>query len=87
MGCADPPPLTVAEVAARRRVLIGTVLAWIHSGELRATNEGAGKKRATWRIEEADLAAFLESRRNADPRPTPRRPNRRPALPEVTRYF
>lgn len=80
------PPLTVTEVARRRGVSEDTVLGWIHSGELVATDEGAGKKRATWRIEESDLAVFLSSRRNvklpaAGPSP------RTASLPEVERLF
>jgi excisionase family DNA binding protein len=82
-------PMTVAQVARRRKVSTDTVLGWIHSGELFATHEGTGKVRATYRVEEADLAAFLEGRRTA-PKPTATRRGRPRQLPEVataTRYY
>lgn len=58
------PTLTVAEVAARRRVNRKRVLEWIAAGDLEAVDvTGTGGKRATWRISEDALAAFDEKRR------------------------
>jgi hypothetical protein len=63
------------------------VLSWIHAGQLPAVNVGTGTGRPTWRIAEADLAAFLE-RRQASPvlKPMPRTRRRKRAAPAV-RYF
>lgn len=76
-----PPPLTVAEVARRRRVSADTVYAWIAAGELAAVRQGTGKGRDSYAIEEADLAAFLDRRRTVKP-PGPRK-RAAPRLPEL----
>lgn len=56
----DRPPLllTAAEVAEHLRVDVYTVRRWCHRGEL--TGHRIGK---TWRIDPADLQAFLRERR------------------------
>lgn len=65
------------------------ILAWIHSGELAASNVGSrpdgGKPR--WRIAEADLGRFLLARRHpAASRPTPQ-PRRRKQAARVVEFF
>lgn len=45
-------------------VSIETVLGWIHSGSLKASNISSSSKRPRWRIAKTDLADFLESRSN-----------------------
>ena len=52
--------LTVNEVSERVRVIPLTVRRWIKSGELKAFKPGGD--RAGWRIDEDDLAAFVEQR-------------------------
>lgn len=84
--------LTVNDVCARLRVNIDNVLAWIHAGELVATNvaskTGPGR-RATYRIEEEDLEAFIAARQTIKATPTVRRRQkaRRPLPANYTRYF
>ena len=43
---------------------IETVLGWIHSGELKASNIAKSSLRPRWRIEKVDLKAFLDARSN-----------------------
>jgi len=51
--------LTVDEVAQRWKISRANVLRLIARGALVARNFGAtGRKRASWRISEADLSAF-----------------------------
>jgi excisionase family DNA binding protein len=54
-----PSYLTTADVAARLGVSLDTVRRWLRSGELKGTPFG----RAGYRIEDADLQAFLDQRR------------------------
>lgn len=63
------------------------VLAWIRTGELSAINVGTTwGGRPTWRIAEADLEAFLASRRAISSSVDKRRS--RPRKPgKVTKYF
>ncbi len=56
--------LLVSDVAKQLQVGSEQILAYINTGKLRATNVGLGKKRPRWRIDPADLQAFIESRRN-----------------------
>ena len=51
---------TVREICNRYAVHEQTVLAWIHSGELKAVNVGVapGKKKPRWRISQSALDAF-----------------------------
>ena len=55
---------TVAEVAERLRVNPRTIIRHIEKGELRAVKLPTP---AGWRISEADLRAWLESRANKPP--------------------
>jgi excisionase family DNA binding protein len=54
-----PSYLTTADVATRLGVSLDTVRRWLRSGELKGTPFG----RAGYRIEDADLQAFLDQRR------------------------
>ncbi len=59
--------LTPPEVAKQLRCRASQVLAWIKSGELKASNLSKGN-RPRYRVTPEDLAAFLKSRQ-----PEPRR--------------
>ena len=67
--------LSVAQVAERLRVSAALVYGWCHAGLLAHMRLGRKGKRGTIRIAEADLDAFLASRRGevrqeaAPPRP------------------
>ena len=60
---------TVKDVAARYRVSPGTVLQWLRSGQLYGFSVGRSlnKRRARWRISEAALQIFEQSRTPAAP--------------------
>jgi len=77
--------LTVAEVAAACRVSADVVYGWIDAGELPAEDLGAGGKRATYRVDPADLDEFRRRRRTT--RPAKPAPRRRLTVEDVTRYF
>lgn len=72
------PPL----VAAKLGCSVETVLRFIHSGALRASNLGQSI-RPRWRISKADLQAFLDARSNQKPP----KPTRRRAIPRPTREY
>jgi len=54
--------LTPVEVAKVLDVHVETVTKWIRQGYLPARNLSAGKRRATWRIDEAELVKWIQSR-------------------------
>jgi hypothetical protein len=86
---ASPMHFTVRQVRERYGIVKDdVVLAWIHSGELRALNVSSGKGRPTWRIAAADLDAFEERRRAVPVSATtsPRRARRKPAR-DVIKFF
>ena len=60
---------TVAQVAERYAVSSGTVLQWLNSGQLAgfSVNRSLNKRRARWRISEAALQIFEQSRTPAAP--------------------
>jgi excisionase family DNA binding protein len=64
--------LTVRRAAARIGVAYDTVLDWITSKQLKASNIGKGKVKARYRIAVADLESFLAGRKPEDATP-PRR--------------
>jgi len=72
---------TVRDISESRAVSIDVVLAWIKSGQLRATDvsRAAGKK-PRWRIAPSDLAAFEETR-SSTPMPKPQRRRRKAETP------
>lgn len=73
--------MKVADVMARLDVSKDTVIAWITSGQLHATNVAAdpNARRKSYRISEADLVAFVAARRmRVEPTTTRKRPARRP---------
>ncbi len=77
--------LTPPQLAKDYGVNPDKVLAWIHSGELRAVNVAAKPNgRPRWRIKAEDLEAF-ELRRSAVPTKTTRR--RRRASPGIIEFF
>ena len=66
---ASPPAtvLTPPEVAKQLRCRASQVLAWIRSGELKASNLSKGS-RPRYRVTPDDLAAFLKSRQPEAPK-------------------
>jgi excisionase family DNA binding protein len=62
--------LTPPMVAARLGVAAETVIGWIRDGELRAANVARrGCRRPRYRVDPADLEAFLAARRTNAPPP------------------
>ncbi len=78
------PLLTTGEAAARLHVTPDHVVDLIHANRLRAVNVSFGK-RPTWRIDPADLEAFIVGR-TVTPRPAPAKRRKRTAE-TVTCYF
>lgn len=71
--------LTVRDICNHFGCHEQTVLAWIHSGELKAVNVGVapGKKKPRWRITQAALEEFEKKRAAVPPAPTPTRRRRK----------
>ena len=65
-----PVLYTPEQVAEKLQATRRTVYRWLVSGALRGMRAGEG-----WRIAEADLMAFLESRKAAAPRVGPKHPD------------
>lgn len=62
------------DVAERLDVTVHTVLSWIKSGELSASDVSARRGgRPSWRISESDLEVFLVGRSPSPPVPQQRR--------------
>jgi excisionase family DNA binding protein len=82
-SCHDQP-MTVPEVAKHLRVRPDKVLSWIRSGRLRgydvAEKEGG---RPRYRVNPADLEAFVQSRMEVKPARKGRPPGRR--IPKIER--
>lgn len=79
--------LTPPEAAEYLGVSPDKILAWIHAGELRASDLSTTRGgRPRWRIAKQDLAAFL-SLRAATPEPKRRRTPRRQAAAEVIQFY
>lgn len=77
--------LTPREVARRFGISPDKVLAWIHSGELRAVDaSSAASSRPRYFVDEAELANF-EKRRSTNPRAT--RTPRRSAKVDTLEFF
>jgi excisionase family DNA binding protein len=66
---------SVRDLCDRFQVNEHTVLAWIHSGELKAVNVGVapGKKKPRWRVTQSALDEWLQLRAS----PSPALPTRR----------
>ncbi|MSR59254.1 MAG: DNA-binding protein [Planctomycetaceae bacterium] len=77
----ENPLLTVATVSTRIGLSAHAVLSLIAAGALPASNVGSGTMRPRWRIDPADLAAWLASRR-AGPVSRSVRRRRSMAIPE-----
>lgn len=60
---------SIKDICTRFNVNEHTVLAWIHSGELKAVNVGVSlaRKKPRWRITDEALKAFEELRAAATP--------------------
>jgi predicted site-specific integrase-resolvase len=72
--------LTPRTICESLDIGIEPVLAWIHSGQLRASNISNSPLRPRWRIAKDDLKTFLEHRSNQQKghdRPAARRRPRR----------
>lgn len=84
-----PEWFTPPQLAASRRLRLGKVLSWIHSGQLAAVNcaENVGG-RPRWRISQQALDAFdaARSNRNQVAAPMARR-QRKASTAEITEYF
>lgn len=73
------------EIAERFNVKVDVVLAWIHSGELRASNIAAKQaQRPRWVILESAVDDFIEAREH---RPMPKQRRRKRTRPDVPQYF
>lgn len=56
--------LTPRLICERLGVGVEPVLAWIHSGQLKAFNISSSSLRPRWRISKTDFQAFLDARSN-----------------------
>jgi excisionase family DNA binding protein len=59
--------LTPPQVARQLGVDPATVIGWIRSGEMKASNVGKGSQRPRYRIQQSDLDAFLRKRQPEKP--------------------
>jgi excisionase family DNA binding protein len=87
-GQAQPRPvrtvLTPPQVAKQLGVDPATVIGWIRSKQLRASNVGKGEQRPRYRIQQSDLDAFLKTRQPEPPSP---RKQRSQKSGEVIEFF
>ncbi|MFN3192683.1 MAG: helix-turn-helix domain-containing protein [Aureliella sp.] len=65
---------TVEQAADFLQVTQETVLGYIKSGELPASNVGRSFRRPRWRILESDIGLFLANRRRQELEPDERKP-------------
>lgn len=65
MGFMADQLLTPAQVAERLQIHPETAALWMRTGHLPARNLSAGKRRACWRISEAELERWLHGRPTA----------------------
>ena len=72
---------SVLELAKQDRVSVATVRGWIADGELKAFNVNAHGKRPKWRILEADVDLFHNSRSNVK-----RQPRRKPDVQSIEEF-
>ena len=66
---------SIRDICNRFNVNEHTVLAWVHSGELKAVNVGVSpaRKKPRWRVTEEALKKFEELRAATPPAPRPQR--------------
>jgi excisionase family DNA binding protein len=78
---------TIPDICDRFDVSEGTVLAWIHAGELRAINVGRtpGARKPRWRITRQALEDFEAARTATPAAPRPRRRRQREDVIEFYR--
>ena len=55
-----PPTLTVTDAADYLKLNRRTILDWIHTGKIEASNVTPSSKRATWRIASAEVLRVFE---------------------------
>jgi len=80
--------LTPPAIADRLGVAAETVISWIRSGELPAANVARrGCRRPRYRVDPADLAAFLAARRPDAPPPTAKAARRRRQQAGVIEFY
>lgn len=80
--------LTTREAARIVKTSPDRIVDLIHAGELAAKNIGrAGARRATWRIDPAELSRWLESRTTQPAAKPERRRRSQPAKKYVPTYF
>ncbi|WP_428308171.1 helix-turn-helix domain-containing protein [Lacipirellula sp.] len=65
----EPDALTPPEVAKRLGVTPETVIGWIKSGQLKASNVGKGVAKPRYKIQPANLERFMASRQSESPTP------------------
>ena len=77
---------TVQDLCERYRVSEGTVLHWLHSGQLEGVHVGRrpGAKKPRWRITQEALEAFELTR---TPNPPPPRARRRNKPADVIEFY
>lgn len=88
MPANSPRRLRLREVADNLGVKPDVVLAWVHSGELVASNvaqKAGGRPR--WRVDPADLEAFLARRRNGVKTPPTKRRRQPTEAAPVIEFF
>ena len=77
--------LSPPAIAERLGVSHGKILAWIASGELRATDFATVRgQRPRWRVAEDDLSAFLSGRSTTPP---PQQQRRRRKKQNVIQFY
>jgi excisionase family DNA binding protein len=59
---SEPDALTPPEAAKRLGVTPETVIGWIKSGQLKASNVGKGVAKPRYKIQQANLDKFMASR-------------------------
>jgi excisionase family DNA binding protein len=82
---AERTVLTPPQVAKQLGVDPSTVIGWIRTRELKASNVGKGGQRPRYRIQQADLGAFMRKRQPAE-KPAVRK-SRRKHDDDVIEFF
>jgi excisionase family DNA binding protein len=86
MPTPTKPWLTPRDIAEQLGVKLLNVLAWIRSGELVACDLSRDRRvKPRWRIEQAELRAFLLRRQSQPPAPRAQRRKRLESVPEYVK--